>query len=104
MSDSDEDDTCKAIVMDNGSLYTKAGFASYDEPKVVFETAIGIKPTNDNKNESLIGSNLDAQKHDKNIKINYPFKFGRCKDFDALEKIWHYTLYNALKIKPEEHD
>lgn len=33
----------------------------------------------------------------------YPFEQGVITNFDCVEKIWHHSFYNELRVAPEEH-
>jgi len=35
--------------------------------------------------------------------LNYPIEHGAVSNWDDMEKIWHHTFYNELKVAPEEH-
>jgi len=44
-----------------------------------------------------------AQKKRGILKITYPVASGIVQDWDDMEKIWHHTFYNHLRVHPEEH-
>lgn len=35
--------------------------------------------------------------------LRYPLEFGVVTNWDDMEKIWHQTLHDELKVTPEEH-
>ncbi len=35
--------------------------------------------------------------------IKYPIEHGIVTNWDNMEKIWHHTFYNELRVAPEEH-
>jgi actin-related protein len=37
------------------------------------------------------------------LTLNYPIEHGIVTNWDDMEKIWHHTYYNELRIAPEEH-
>merc|ERR1719365_73385 len=37
------------------------------------------------------------------LKLKYPIEHGIVTSWDDMEKIWHHTFYNELRIAPEEH-
>ena len=37
------------------------------------------------------------------LKICYPIERGIIRNWDDMEKIWHHTFYNELRVTPEEH-
>ena len=35
--------------------------------------------------------------------MRYPIEHGVVTNWDDMEKIWHHTFYNELRVAPEEH-
>ena len=69
-------DGITTVVIDNGSGWTKAGFAGDDAPKCVFSADI--------------------------LNIRSPIVGGTITNWDDMEKIWNHTFYNELKVDPSE--
>lgn len=36
------------------------------------------------------------------LKLAYPMERGIVKNWDDMQKVWHYTFYDALRVAPEE--
>ncbi|XP_022096737.1 actin-like [Acanthaster planci] len=104
------DNGATSLVIDNGSGTIKAGLAGDEEPKVVFRTVVG-KPRD---------STLQyAQTHVLDLKDTYfgaeallkrgiltlkhPIEHGIVTNWDDMEKTWHHTFFNELRVAPEEH-
>ncbi|GBG77667.1 hypothetical protein CBR_g24113 [Chara braunii] len=103
------DEEVSAVVCDNGSGMVKAGFAGDDAPRGVFPSIVGqIKDTKEQM--VMVGMGLkntfvgnEAQSKRGILRIDYPIKHGIVSDWDQMEKIWHHTFYNELRVQPEEH-
>lgn len=37
------------------------------------------------------------------LSLQYPIQHGVVTNWDDMEKIWHHTYYNELRVAPEEH-
>jgi len=41
--------------------------------------------------------------HHSHVCPQYPIEHGIVTNWDDMEKIWHHTFYNELRVAPEEH-
>jgi actin beta/gamma 1 len=92
------------LVFDNGSSMSKVGFAGNDIPYSVFPSIVGrprMACTAWECQYEYVGDQAMLKRG--LLRLKYPIEHGVITNWDDIEKIWHHTFYNELRVEPEEH-
>lgn len=97
------------IVMDNGTGYTKMGFAGLEGtsnhvPSFVIPTIIA-----EDKKAKGVMSDMqfyignEAESRRKTMNVKSPIQDGVVEDWDCMEKFWNRCIYGYMQANPEDH-
>jgi len=96
------------VVIDNGTGYSKMGYAGNLDPSYIIPstiaTSLAKKQVNKFDNPDLdfyIGD--EAIANSKSHQLSYILKSGQIEDWEGIEKFWHKSMYSYLRCEPEEH-
>jgi actin-related protein 3 len=116
------------LVIDNGTGYTKMGFAGNSEPSFVFPTVIATKDAASTSSSStgrrpappvaakpghlaskrgiedldfFIGD--EAVANSKTYSLHYPIRHGMINNWDQMERFWEQSIFKYLRAEPEDH-
>ncbi|KAH7645354.1 Actin- protein 3B [Dermatophagoides farinae] len=102
-----------AIVIDNGTGYTKMGYSGNREPNFIIPSAIAIKETSklgDQASRRLARGvdDLDFYIGDEALdatgySVKYPIRHGIVEDWDLMERYWEQCIFRYLRAEPEDH-
>lgn len=111
-----------AVVIDNGTGYTKMGYAGNTEPQYIIPTAIAtkMKPTTGAAGpEASAGSqggskqkgidDLDffigdeAYENSKTYHVSMPVRHGQIENWTHMEQFWEQCIFKYLRCEPEDH-
>ncbi|CAI5439372.1 unnamed protein product [Caenorhabditis angaria] len=109
-----------ACVIDNGTGYTKLGFAGNMEPQFIIPSAIAVKDKVTSANSQALRWNnrgtgagiddLDFFIGDEalspaaaNYTVKYPIRHGIVEDWDLMERYWEQCIFKYLRAEPEDH-
>ncbi|MGH0126398.1 UNVERIFIED_CONTAM: hypothetical protein FKN15_041458 [Acipenser sinensis] len=92
------------IVMDNGSGYSKSGFASVDKPTSIHRTIVGIPMAQIHMKAAGSGYCMGNDVFQvQNLTKKKPIRHGIVVDWDAMERLWHHIFYHELRVAPDDH-
>nr|XP_012806506.2 actin-like protein 10 [Jaculus jaculus] len=86
-----------AVVVDQGSGFTKAGFAGETEPRIVLKSSSLLPSWEGPALPGMVDCGLAG-----GLARAHPIKHGVVVDWEALEGLWERLLVGGLKVRPEE--
>jgi len=101
-----------AVVIDNGTGYSKMGYAGNTEPQYIIPSVIA---TNEGKGKQTAATkkkgveDLDffigdeALAYAKTYDVSYPLQHGQVKDWTHMEQFWEQAIFKYLRCEPEDH-
>ncbi|GMT28140.1 hypothetical protein PFISCL1PPCAC_19437, partial [Pristionchus fissidentatus] len=107
-----------ACVIDNGTGYTKLGYAANTEPQFIIPSAIAVKDKVTSSHSSSLRSGSTIGKIDDldffigdeafapsaaNYSVKYPIRHGIVEDWDLMERFWEQCIFKYLRAEPEDH-
>jgi len=98
-----------ALVIDNGTGYTKMGYAGNMEPNFIVPSLIATIAEGKSDAKSDIEDlnfyiGTEANQTRANYNVDYPIRHGIVSNWDNMEKYWQRCLYQYLTVDPEEHN
>ncbi|VFQ94753.1 unnamed protein product [Cuscuta campestris] len=95
----------RPLIFDNGSGFTKVGFAGEDAPRTVFPSIVG-RPRHRGVGmdhiDALVGN--EALQKRGILRMKFPLEpDGIVSNWEDMEKIWHHSFHEELRVPPEEH-
>ncbi|KAL6080029.1 Actin-related protein 3 [Balamuthia mandrillaris] len=111
-----------AVVIDNGTGYTKMGYAGNTEPQYIIPTAIanpaapkaggpGAPAATGARSGQKAGGipDLDffigdeAYENSKTYQVTMPVRHGQVENWTLMEQFWEQCIFKYLRCEPEDH-
>jgi len=101
-----------AVVIDNGTGYTKMGYAGNCEPQYIIPTIIGSKTQATASGKAAATKGVDdldffigdeAVSMSKTYQNTNPVKHGQIEDWTKMEHYWEHCIFRYLRSEPEDH-
>jgi len=91
------------IVIDAGCSTVRVGFSDEERPRAAFPTVIG-RPRQlgfGQKGHDYVGD--EAQFKAGILNLKNPIEHGLVTDWEGMERIWHHTFHEVLRVAPDKH-
>ncbi|CAM8916096.1 unnamed protein product [Rhodiola kirilowii] len=113
-----------AVVIDNGTGYSKMGFAGNIEPSFIVPTVVSVNESFLNQGRTPSKANWQAQhsagvmadldfyigdeaiaksRSSSSYNLSYPIRHGQVDNWDAMERFWQQCIFEYLRCDPEDH-
>merc|ERR1711892_984210 len=102
------------VVLDNGTGYTKMGFADAENmrPQYIIPSCIGVKESASVQGSQRNYKGIDdldfyigdeAMGNSKQYAVNWPIRHGQVENWDHMERYWEQCIFKYLRAEPEDH-
>ncbi|EAL65492.1 hypothetical protein ACTFIW_001593 [Dictyostelium discoideum] len=101
-----------AVVIDNGTGYTKMGYAGNNDPSFIIPTTIATQSSKGKQTAAsqkkgvedldfFIGD--EAIANSKTYDMTNPVKHGQIENWTHMEQYWEHCVFKYLRCEPEDH-
>lgn len=99
--------TAPVVVIDNGTGFTKMGYAGNDEPTYIIPSTYADGGARAKGGDNVL-ADLDfcigyEALNAPGKACTYPIQHGIVEDWDKMERMWQHCIYKYLRIEPEEY-
>jgi actin-related protein 3 len=101
-----------AVVIDNGTGYTKMGFAGNCEPQYIIPTIIATQEGKGSQKAATQKKGVEdldfhigdeALAFAKTYDTFYPVRHGQIENWTHMEYFWEHCIFKYLRCEPEDH-
>jgi len=101
-----------AVVIDNGTGYTKMGYAGNTEPQYIVPTVISTQEGKGSQKAATQKKGIEdldffigdeALAMSKTYDTFYPVRHGQVENWTHMEYFWEHCIFKYLRCEPEDH-
>jgi actin-related protein 3 len=108
-----------AVIIDNGTGFTKMGYAGNSQPSFVIPSVIATNETSGKASSTTATSKTTTQKkgiddldfyigdealsYSKTYQITNPIRHGQVDNWTNMERYWEHCIFKYLRCEPEDH-
>jgi len=101
-----------AVVIDNGTGYTKMGFAGNTEPQYIIPTVISTQEGKGSAKAATQKKGIEdldffigdeAIANSRTYDTFYPVRHGQVENWTHMELFWEHCIFKYLRCEPEDH-
>jgi len=101
-----------AVVIDNGTGYTKMGYAGNVEPQYIIPTTIATMEGKGQQKAAVAKRGIEdldffigdeASERNKTYSLFYPVRHGQIENWTHMEYFWEHCIFKYLRSEPEDH-
>lgn len=101
-----------AVVIDNGTGYTKMGYAGNCEPQYITPTVISTQEGKGSQKAATQKKGIEdldfyigdeALSYSKTYDTFYPVRHGQVENWTHMEYFWEQCIFKYLRCEPEDH-
>ncbi|EFA80529.1 actin-like protein [Heterostelium album PN500] len=101
-----------AVVIDNGTGYTKMGYAGNDDPSFIIPSTIATQSSKGKQTAASMKKGVEdldffigdeAVANSKTYDITNPIRHGQIQNWTHMEQYWEQCIFKYLRCEPEDH-
>jgi len=112
-------DRLPAVIIDNGTGFTKMGYAGNSEPSYIIPSIIAVNEASSKQATGASGKGAPAQKKgiedldffigdevgpvSKTYTTHNPIRHGQVDNWTDMERYWEHCIFRYLRCEPEDH-
>ncbi|GAM25003.1 hypothetical protein SAMD00019534_081780 [Acytostelium subglobosum LB1] len=101
-----------AVVIDNGTGYTKMGYAGNDDPSFIIPSSIATQTAKGKQTAASMKKGVEdldffigdeAVANAKTYDLTNPIRHGQIQNWTHMEQYWEQCIFKYMRCEPEDH-